>query len=164
MKVFPQAIAFAHIQIGTIAGKLNGVMPATTPSGCRISNTSTPVETCSEKPPFSRCGIAVAYSTFSSPRCTSPIASESTLPCCDVRTVATSVLRASSSSRIANMISARLDSDVARQAGSASLAASTAWFSSATSAKSTSCVCSPVAGSYTGPRRPDSPGTCLPPM
>jgi hypothetical protein len=29
-------MAFAHIQIGTIAGKLKGVMPATTPSGCRI--------------------------------------------------------------------------------------------------------------------------------
>src|ERR671918_1001110 len=34
--VFPQAIAGAHIHMGTIAGKLNGVIPATTPSGCRI--------------------------------------------------------------------------------------------------------------------------------
>ena len=34
--VFPQAIAFANIHIGTIAGKLNGVIPATTPSGWRI--------------------------------------------------------------------------------------------------------------------------------
>ena len=34
--VFPQAIAGAHIHMGTIAGKLNGVMPATTPSGWRI--------------------------------------------------------------------------------------------------------------------------------
>ena len=33
MNVLPQAIAFANIHIGTIAGKLNGVMPATTPSG-----------------------------------------------------------------------------------------------------------------------------------
>ena len=33
---FPQAIAGAHIHMGTIAGKLNGVIPATTPSGCRI--------------------------------------------------------------------------------------------------------------------------------
>src|SRR5919204_6809811 len=33
--VLPQAIAGAHIHIGTIAGKLNGVMPATTPSGWR---------------------------------------------------------------------------------------------------------------------------------
>ena len=31
--VLPQAIAFANIHIGTMAGKLNGVMPAATPSG-----------------------------------------------------------------------------------------------------------------------------------
>jgi hypothetical protein len=36
MNVLPQAMAFANIHIGTIAGKLNGVMPATTPSGWRI--------------------------------------------------------------------------------------------------------------------------------
>ena len=36
MKAFPQAIALAHIHSGTIAGKLNGVIPATTPSGWRI--------------------------------------------------------------------------------------------------------------------------------
>ena len=34
--VLPQAMALANIHIGTIAGKLNGVMPATTPSGWRI--------------------------------------------------------------------------------------------------------------------------------
>ena len=34
--VLPQASAGAHIHMGTIAGKLNGVIPATTPSGCRI--------------------------------------------------------------------------------------------------------------------------------
>ena len=34
-KVFPQAIAMGYIHIGTMAGKLNGVMPATTPSGWR---------------------------------------------------------------------------------------------------------------------------------
>ena len=32
-KVFPHASAGAHIHMGTIAGKLNGVIPATTPSG-----------------------------------------------------------------------------------------------------------------------------------
>jgi hypothetical protein len=35
-KVFPQAMAMGYIHIGTIAGKLNGVMPATTPTGWRI--------------------------------------------------------------------------------------------------------------------------------
>ena len=34
--VLPQASAGAHIHMGTIAGKLNGVIPATTPSGWRI--------------------------------------------------------------------------------------------------------------------------------
>ena len=162
--VLPQAIAFAHIQIGTMAGKLNGVIPATTPSGWRIEYTSMPVETCSEKSPFSRFGMPVAYSTFSSPRWTSPTASDRTLPCWDVRTFAMSVLRASMSSRIRNMMSARFDSEVARHAGNASRAASTALPTSPASAKSTSWVCSPVAGSKTGPVRPDSPGMCLPPM
>ena len=32
-KAFPQAIAIGHIHIGTRAGKLNGQIPATTPSG-----------------------------------------------------------------------------------------------------------------------------------
>src|ERR1700751_1947808 len=36
MNVLPQAIAGAHFHNGIIAGKLNGVMPATTPSGWRI--------------------------------------------------------------------------------------------------------------------------------
>ena len=36
MKVLPQASATGNIHSGTIAGKLNGVMPATTPSGWRI--------------------------------------------------------------------------------------------------------------------------------
>ena len=33
MNVLPQAIALANIHIGTMAGKLNGVIPATTPRG-----------------------------------------------------------------------------------------------------------------------------------
>ena len=36
MKALPQASAGAHFHIGIMAGKLNGVMPATTPSGWRI--------------------------------------------------------------------------------------------------------------------------------
>ena len=34
--VLPHAIATGNIHIGTIAGKLNGVMPAQTPTGWRI--------------------------------------------------------------------------------------------------------------------------------
>src|SRR5665647_2740188 len=36
MKALPQAMALAHIHRGTITGKLNGVMPATTPRGGQI--------------------------------------------------------------------------------------------------------------------------------
>src|SRR5215218_10174695 len=35
-KVLPHASAGAHIHMGTIAGKLKGVIPAQTPSGWRI--------------------------------------------------------------------------------------------------------------------------------
>ncbi len=66
-KVLPHAIAVASIHSGTIAGKLNGVMPATTPSGWRIDWTSTSVEACSENRPCSSAGIPHANSTFSSP-------------------------------------------------------------------------------------------------
>ncbi len=36
MKALPQASAGANFHIGIMAGKLNGVMPATTPSGWRM--------------------------------------------------------------------------------------------------------------------------------
>ncbi len=36
MKLLPQARASGNIHIGTMAGKLNGVMPAHTPSGWRM--------------------------------------------------------------------------------------------------------------------------------
>src|SRR6185312_297077 len=41
----PQAIATGNIHIGTIAGKLNGVMPAHTPTGWRSDQVSTSVPT-----------------------------------------------------------------------------------------------------------------------
>ena len=47
-------MALAAIHMGTIAGKLNGVMPATTPSGSRTVCTSTPVETSVVSDPLSR--------------------------------------------------------------------------------------------------------------
>jgi hypothetical protein len=50
-------MASGNIHIGTMAGKLNGVMPATTPTGCRIEYESTFVETFSENPPFSRAWL-----------------------------------------------------------------------------------------------------------
>ena len=35
MKVLPQANAIGNIHIGTMAGKLNGVIPTVTPNGCK---------------------------------------------------------------------------------------------------------------------------------
>src|SRR3954453_8507570 len=86
-KVFPHASAGAHIHIGTIAGKLNGVMRGTTPSGGRsaepattpsdwwIEEKSPPVEACWVKPPLSSVGRPQQFSITSSPRATSPPAS-----------------------------------------------------------------------------------------
>ena len=51
--MLPVAIAIGYIHIGTMAGKLNGVIPAHTPSGWRNENRSTPVETWSENSPLS---------------------------------------------------------------------------------------------------------------
>ena len=81
MKVLPQAIAIGNIHSGTIAGKLNGVMPAHTPTGWRTVCVSTAVPTFSEYSPLSSCGMPQANSTTSMPRCTEPIASGSVLPC-----------------------------------------------------------------------------------
>ena len=97
-------------------------------------------------PPLSRCGIPQANSITSSPRVTSPIASERTLPCSAVRIRATSSRRSCRSSRIANISSARFASEVARQAGNAAFAAATAAPTSSAVARSTSAACSPSAG------------------
>src|SRR5882757_10006256 len=70
--VLPHAIASGYIHIGTIAGKLNGVMPATTPSGWRIEYESTSVDTFSEYSPFARSAMPHANSMTSMPRWTSP--------------------------------------------------------------------------------------------
>ena len=147
MNVLPQAIALPNIHIGTIAGKLNGVIPATTPSGWRIWKTSTPVDACSVKPPLSRFGMPQANSRFSRPRAISPRASDGTLPCSAVRWAASSLRWASTRFRIWNRISVRFESDVARQPGNAAFAAATAAPTSSTVAKSTSRASRPVAGS-----------------
>ena len=45
INTFPHAIAIGNIHIGTIAGKLKGVIPAQIPNGCFMSNKSTFVPT-----------------------------------------------------------------------------------------------------------------------
>ena len=85
MKALPQASAGANFHIGIMAGKLNGVMPATTPSGWRMEKRSMPGPALSLYSPFSRCGMPQANSTTSSPRWMSPLASAKILPCSDER-------------------------------------------------------------------------------
>ncbi len=83
-KQFPHATAFAIIHRGTMTGKLNGVMPATTPSGSKTVRMSMPVETSEFDHPLRRFGMPQANSTFSMPRATSPRASSkhlAVLPC-----------------------------------------------------------------------------------
>ena len=87
-----------------------------------------------------------ANSTTSSPRATSPAASETTLPCSELTSAASSPCRARSSSRKANITLARLTSEVSRQPGSAAAAAAAAAATSPRPAKSTVPVTCPVAG------------------
>ena len=81
------------------------------------------------------------------PRAISPSASEGTLPCSAVRWAASSWRLASTRFRILNMMSVRFESEVARQAGNAALAAATAAPTSSIEARSTWRVSVPVAGS-----------------
>ena len=113
-KVLPQAMAIGCIHMGTMTGKLNGVIPHTTPSGWRYENMSMPVETWSEYSPFKSCGIPQANSTTSRPRWTSPRASEMTLPCSSDTTAASSSTWALTSSRKANSVLALVLSEERR--------------------------------------------------
>ena len=112
---------------------------------------------------MSRCGIPQANSTTSSPRVTSPTASESTLPCSAVMAAATSSLRAARISRNAKSTWVRRVSDEDRHSAKAPLAAATAASTSSGPARSTCAVTAPVAGSKTSPRRPAAPSQSLPP-
>ena len=81
MNEFPQAIEIGNIHIGTIAGKLKGVIPAQTPSGCLTDQESIFVPTFCENSPFNKCGIPHANSTTSNPLVTDPFASSKVFPC-----------------------------------------------------------------------------------
>ena len=137
MKVLPQARASGNIHSGTMAGKLKGVMPATTPSGWRMDQVSMPVPTCSVNSPLRSCGMPVANSMFSRPRMTSPLASEKTLPCSRLRRAATSSMRDSKMSRRRKRTRARRSGGCADQSGKAAAAAATAALTSASVASGT---------------------------
>ncbi len=70
--VLPQAMAIGNIHIGTMAGKLNGVIPPQTPMGWRMEYISTPRDTASLNSPLSSCGTPQANSTTSIPRVSEP--------------------------------------------------------------------------------------------
>src|SRR3954470_21797767 len=122
----PHASAIGYIHIGTIAGKLNGVIPATTPSGWRIEYESTSVDTFSEYSPLARSAMPHANSMTSRPRLTSPSASPVTLPCSSVSSRAMSCWCLSTSWRNANRILVRLAIETERQVCDARQADSTA--------------------------------------
>ena len=105
------------------------------------------METFSENPPLSRCGMPQANSTTSRPRATSPAASEATLPCSAVISAARSLMWLCTSSRNENKIAARLDSETLLQVSEAVVAAATTASTSAGLAKSTCPLTWPVAGS-----------------
>ena len=161
-KQLPQASATGNIHIGTMQGKLNGVMPATTPSGWRSEWLSTLVPTFSVTSPFSRCGMPTANSTTSSPRVTSPSASSWVLPCS--AEISSAILSAFSISRNLNLsrMRARRSGGVLAQAGQAALAIATTSPTSAADASGTRFSTAPVAGLNTSANRPDLPGTRSP--
>ena len=66
--VLPAASAMPVFHSGIMAGKLNGVIPATTPRGWRTEWTSIPVPAFAENSPLSRWGAPAANSTTSTPR------------------------------------------------------------------------------------------------
>ena len=161
-KQLPQASATGNIHIGTIAGKLNGVIPATTPSGWRSEWLSTLVPTFSVISPLSRCGMPVANSTTSSPRVTSPSASSWVLPCSDE--IASASRSAFSCSRNLNRsrMRARRSGGVFAQAGQAALAAATTPATSSADASGTRFSAAPVAGLNTSAKRPERPAAGAP--
>ena len=165
MKALPQAIAGANFHIGIIAGKLNGVMPATTPRGWRIEYMSMPGPAPSVNSPFRRCGMPQANSDHLD------AALDVALGVGDRSCRARGrgdrrgcPSRVSTRSRNLIMTRARRCGLVAAQAGCAALAFSTAWRSSAFEASATWPMTSPVIGWKTSANRPEVPGTSWPPM
>ena len=164
MNVFPVATAAGSIHNGTMAGKLNGVMPAHTPRGWRTVCTSTSVDACSLCMPFRASAMPQANSMFSMPRATSPRASSSTLPCSAVRARAMSSAPSFTRRRKSCNSLVRRASDDVRHSAKAALADRTARSTSSTDARPTRPASIPVAGLNTGPDRPEVAGEASPSM
>ena len=126
MKALPTVSAMGIIHIGTMAGKLKGVMPATTPSGSRRNSQVTPRLTSSEAPASRFCRDR-AKSHTSSPLSSPARASATVLPASLAARWASRSSCDSSSERKRDMITVRSRTGMARQPGTAPFAASTAW-------------------------------------
>mmetsp|Transcript_36599 Transcript_36599/g.84900 ORF Transcript_36599/g.84900 Transcript_36599/m.84900 type:complete len:232 (-) Transcript_36599:1498-2193(-) len=146
IKALPQPMAIGYIHIGTMAGKLNGVMPATTPSGWRMLQASMPRAICSVYSPLSSCGMPVANSTTSMPRATSPSASGTVLPCSRTMASASCSLRSCSRVRNLNSTRARASGGVWLQDLAACVALATAASRSAVLPRRSVPCTAPVAG------------------
>ncbi len=148
-KVLPVAMAIGNIHSGIIAGKLNGVMPAQTPMGCRRVKVSTPPATLLASSPNCRLPIPAACSTTSRPRNTSPSASGRVLPCSAVRIAASSFMFSRISCWYLRKMRARAPMGVFFQVLNAALALATARSTSSGVAKGTRARTSWVAGLIT---------------
>lgn len=164
MNVLPVAIANGRNHIGTIAGKLNGVIAAHTPTGWRIVSASTFVATPSRVRPCIVVGIAQAHSTISIMRSTSARASGNVLPISAVTHSARRSLCSSSCWRNPNSQRARSIVLFAFQAGKAARAACTAWSTSLAPDSGTCESTAPVAGFCTSRSSLEADGTHAPLM
>jgi hypothetical protein len=164
MKQCPHVIALGYIHGGTMAGKLNGVMPATTPSGWRIALQSTSGAMFSMLAPISNDGSSQASSIISTPRCTEARDSAKVLPCPRETRRATSSPFCCSRSRKRNMTRARSGAGVSRQAGKAACAACTARCTSSSTHNGVRAMSFPVDGSQASPNRPVRASSHCPPI
>src|SRR5687768_10760049 len=159
----PSAMALGMVQLGTMMGKLNGTMEATTPSGTCSVRHSTPLLTSSTSPVIS-CGKEQANSVSSMHFSTSATDSPMVLPfSCEHR-------RASSGSCFSSKVLYRKKTctlsfiGVRDQAGNAKWAAATALSRSAFDDNGTVDNSCPSMGEITGIVRPASGSTNLPPI
>ena len=124
MKVLPQAIATGYIHIGTMAGKLNGVMPATDAERLAVGIACrSPARHCARTRPS---GDAGCRRRTPPPRCRAPPRPAHRHASCRARCEMARAMSAaclSSSSLNLNMKRARFSGGVRPQAGRAAFAA-----------------------------------------
>ncbi len=162
--MFPQTMAMGYIHMGTMAGKLKGVIPAHTPTGWRMVSQSIPLATCSRESPMSRVGAPQANSTTSIPRRTDPRASSRVLPCSRVTRRDNASKFSSRRCTYLNRIRARSTTGVSDQPGSAARAARTAESTSASPHMGVLAMTLPSEGLKTGSVVPSGAAVQLPLM